>query len=134
MSLPMDLKGKPIIKNIQKYLSKFRFRLCDDLSDCPQLLLNLGILRQSLCFKSLFVPGVCCPKNSNPTNPFITTTAKPLVLKPVYTQTHTPTTTYPSILTRPSTIAITESPVRSTTADNSFTLPPLIVDPLGKQY
>lgn len=34
---------------------------CKDLSDCPQLLLNLGTLRQSLCFKSLFVPGVCCP-------------------------------------------------------------------------
>ncbi|CAG9760321.1 unnamed protein product [Ceutorhynchus assimilis] len=37
---------------------------CTDLSDCPQLLLNLGNLRQSLCFKSLFVPGVCCPKTS----------------------------------------------------------------------
>ncbi|XP_031336045.1 proclotting enzyme-like isoform X1 [Photinus pyralis] len=35
---------------------------CDDLSDCPQLLLNLSNLRQSLCFKSIFVPGVCCPR------------------------------------------------------------------------
>ncbi|RZF43126.1 hypothetical protein LSTR_LSTR001304 [Laodelphax striatellus] len=35
---------------------------CDDLSNCPQLLLNLSNLRQSICFKSLFVPGVCCPK------------------------------------------------------------------------
>lgn len=34
---------------------------CDDLSNCPQLLLNFSHLRQSLCFKSLFVPGVCCP-------------------------------------------------------------------------
>ncbi|KAK0182598.1 hypothetical protein PV327_000719 [Microctonus hyperodae] len=34
---------------------------CQDLSNCPQLLLNLTKLRQSLCFKSLFVPGVCCP-------------------------------------------------------------------------
>ncbi|XP_026479532.1 proclotting enzyme-like [Ctenocephalides felis] len=34
---------------------------CDDLSNCPRLLLDLAALRQSLCFKSLFVPGVCCP-------------------------------------------------------------------------
>ncbi|KAJ8967877.1 hypothetical protein NQ317_016089 [Molorchus minor] len=38
---------------------------CNDLSDCPQLLLNLENLRQSLCFKSLFVPGVCCPKHND---------------------------------------------------------------------
>lgn len=41
------------------------FSECTDLSDCPQLLLNLENLRQSLCFKSLFVPGVCCSKTSN---------------------------------------------------------------------
>ena len=35
---------------------------CDDLSSCPQLLLDLSNLRQSICFKSLFVPGVCCPR------------------------------------------------------------------------
>jgi hypothetical protein len=41
---------------------------CDDLSNCPQLLLDLGNLRQSICFKSLFVPGVCCPqKAASPT-------------------------------------------------------------------
>lgn len=34
---------------------------CQDLSNCPQLLLDLTKLRQSLCFKKLFVPGVCCP-------------------------------------------------------------------------
>lgn len=39
---------------------------CDDLSNCPQLLLDLGNLRQSICFKSLFVPGVCCPRRDGP--------------------------------------------------------------------
>lgn len=41
---------------------------CQDLSNCPHLLLDLTKLRQSLCFKSLFVPGVCCPidKTGNP--------------------------------------------------------------------
>ena len=31
------------------------------LQDCPLLLVNLNVLRGSICFKSLFVPGVCCP-------------------------------------------------------------------------
>lgn len=35
--------------------------LCQDLSDCPDLILDLTNLRKSVCFKSLFVPGVCCP-------------------------------------------------------------------------
>lgn len=34
---------------------------CEDLSVCPSLLLNLSGLRDSLCFKRLFIPGVCCP-------------------------------------------------------------------------
>ncbi|XP_076175285.1 proclotting enzyme isoform X2 [Ptiloglossa arizonensis] len=42
---------------------------CQDLSNCPQLLLDLTKLRQSLCFKSLFVPGVCCPSSDKPDGP-----------------------------------------------------------------
>jgi hypothetical protein len=38
---------------------------CDDLSSCPQLLLDLSNLRHSICFKSLFVPGVCCPRRGS---------------------------------------------------------------------
>jgi len=34
---------------------------CRDIQNCPILLADLGTLRKSICFKSLFVPGVCCP-------------------------------------------------------------------------
>lgn len=35
---------------------------CRDLANCPTLLLQLENLRKSICFQSLFVPGVCCPE------------------------------------------------------------------------
>lgn len=38
---------------------------CEDLSVCPSLLLNLSGLRDSLCFKRLFIPGVCCPSDDD---------------------------------------------------------------------
>ncbi|XP_057671833.1 proclotting enzyme-like [Diorhabda carinulata] len=68
---------------------------CDDLSNCPQLLLNLGNLRQSLCFKSLFEPGVCCPKSTvlvpvthqsiSTTSPIsTTTTVRPITFAAIY--------------------------------------------------
>merc|ERR1719510_2306722 len=34
---------------------------CMDIQNCPILLADLGTLRKSICFKSLFIPGVCCP-------------------------------------------------------------------------
>lgn len=34
---------------------------CQDLSECPNLVLKLSVLRKSLCFQALFDPGVCCP-------------------------------------------------------------------------
>lgn len=72
---------------------------CEDLSNCPQLLLNLINLRESLCFKDLFVPGVCCPKDSIvPSTPVIetnvlATTKAPTYLVPVSTQRPKPATT-----------------------------------------
>ncbi|KAK9509013.1 hypothetical protein O3M35_006428 [Rhynocoris fuscipes] len=63
--------------------------VCQDLSNCPQLLLNLGNLRQSICFKSLFVPGVCCPLDADITTS--TTTRKPLVIVST-------TTRYPTVI------------------------------------
>ncbi|RLU24611.1 hypothetical protein DMN91_002700 [Ooceraea biroi] len=94
---------------------------CQDLSNCPQLLLDLTKLRQSLCFKSLFVPGVCCPvdKVGNPSIPIITggsgsgidhgghptrppirptkpLTPRPIPLYPVVSSTVRPTTHVPS--------------------------------------
>ena len=38
---------------------------CMDIQNCPLLLADLDQLRKSICFKSLFVPGVCCPDNGN---------------------------------------------------------------------
>lgn len=68
---------------------------CEDLSNCPGLLLDLSHLRHSLCFKSLFVPGVCCPLNEIPdeyptqrplklttAHPIRTTTRQSLILRP----------------------------------------------------
>lgn len=56
---------------------------CEDLSSCPSLLLDLGQLRQSLCFKRLFVPGVCCPTNEPVTSTILTTQRPPIVNRPV---------------------------------------------------
>lgn len=54
---------------------------CEDLSNCPGLLLDLTHLRESLCFKSLFIPGVCCPLNDIaevvPQKPLQLTTFRP---------------------------------------------------------
>lgn len=47
---------------------------CLDISGCPSLLLDLQRLRKSLCFKALFVPGVCCPDRPENESPI---TAKP---------------------------------------------------------
>lgn len=72
--------------------------VCEDLSNCPQLLLNLVNLRESLCFKDLFVPGVCCPKDAIVTTPayerpVVATTSKPTYLLPVTTKKPKPQTT-----------------------------------------
>ena len=72
---------------------------CEDLSSCPSLLLDLGQLRQSLCFKRLFVPGVCCPTNE-PVTTTVLTTQRPvqsLVLKPQRPITTSTTTSRPLI-------------------------------------
>ncbi|TDG46903.1 hypothetical protein AWZ03_006607 [Drosophila navojoa] len=54
---------------------------CEDLSSCPALLLNLSSLRESLCFKSLFVPGVCCPVTASASeSSTVLTTQRPLKL------------------------------------------------------
>ncbi|KAF5300958.1 hypothetical protein FQA39_LY10928 [Lamprigera yunnana] len=79
---------------------------CDDLSDCPQLLLNLSNLRQSLCFKSVFVPGVCCPRPvgyEEHTSSTTTTTTPPTTTRTILRlTTATPATTTPPLKTIPS--------------------------------
>lgn len=87
--------------------------VCEDLSNCPQLLLNLVNLRESLCFKDLFVPGVCCPRDGVvlPTQaiekPVISTTSKPTYLVPVTTQRPIPRpTARPTTTKKPSAILV----------------------------
>lgn len=98
---------------------------CEDLSSCPALLLNLSSLRESLCFKSLFVPGVCCPLPESST---VLTTQRPLKLTTrapttVITTTRRPSTrpSSPSLVLRPqgkpsttTTTTTTEAPLEPT--------------------
>ncbi|ODM97169.1 Proclotting enzyme [Orchesella cincta] len=70
---------------------------CLDISGCPSLLLDLQRLRKSLCFKALFVPGVCCPDRPEneapmPSKPNFNTgsTSRP---RPITVPTTTTTTT-----------------------------------------
>ncbi|CAH0765719.1 unnamed protein product [Bemisia tabaci] len=91
---------------------------CQDLSNCPQLLLNLNNLRQSICFKSLFVPGVCCPTKGN--QQFLT--ERPVLIehqKPQYT---TSTTRRPVINSAPSNVAppVVSVPIHTTDASSAF--------------
>lgn len=34
---------------------------CSDVRNCIWLVFDLNKFRQSVCFKNLFIPGVCCP-------------------------------------------------------------------------
>ncbi|KOB74921.1 putative trypsin-like serine protease, partial [Operophtera brumata] len=130
--------------------------ICEDLSNCPQLLLNLVNLRESLCFKDLFVPGVCCPKDAIvttpvPERPVVATTSKPTYLVPVTTQkpkpqttkrpsavlvlttkkpkqTPKPVTTTRKPTTIPSTTVTTPRPIRTTTFYYSTVAPPVVAN------
>ncbi|XP_072933138.1 proclotting enzyme isoform X2 [Epargyreus clarus] len=106
--------------------------ICEDLSNCPQLLLNLVNLRESLCFKDLFVPGVCCPRDlivpatQGLETPVVATTSKPTYLIPITTSQRPvpkPTTKKPSailVLTtkkpKPTPPPTTSRPVTTTVA------------------
>ena len=55
---------------------------CKNLINCRTLTLSLSNLRQSVCFQTLFVPGVCCPDpidaaSTTTTTTTTTTTAAP---------------------------------------------------------
>ncbi|XP_026332282.1 proclotting enzyme-like isoform X2 [Hyposmocoma kahamanoa] len=123
--------------------------ICEDLSNCPQLLLNLINLRESLCFKDLFVPGVCCPKDAIVPStlavekPIVITTAKPTYLVPVTTQRPVPkppTTKKPSAIqilttkrpkpvpsTRPPTTIVSVTTPRPPPTSTFATVPPLTI-------
>ncbi|XP_001360045.6 serine-rich adhesin for platelets [Drosophila pseudoobscura] len=116
---------------------------CEDLSSCPALLLNLSSLRESLCFKSLFVPGVCCPLSSVSTSEssaLQSTTQRPLKLtaKPT-TSTTTKRTTVRPATARPSTrptsglvlIPQKKPPTTTTTTTTEVPLEPEGLDEIG---
>ncbi|XP_048505575.1 proclotting enzyme isoform X2 [Athalia rosae] len=99
---------------------------CQDLSNCPQLLLDLNKLRQSLCFKSLFVPGVCCPlgNGEKPSTgstiyPATETTSRPL--RPSYQRPTRPSTPRPIPLL-PVAPTNTDGTSVSTTSSNTTSL------------
>ncbi|KAK4871461.1 hypothetical protein RN001_015585 [Aquatica leii] len=90
---------------------------CDDLSDCPQLLLNLSNLRQSLCFKSVFVPGVCCPRPLGHVQPVSTTsTTTPATTTRLITRLPTTAISY-TTATSPRTVAPIALPIGGNIVD-----------------
>lgn len=102
---------------------------CEDLSSCPSLLLDLGQLRQSLCFKSLFVPGVCCPTGEPaPVTTTILTTQRPPVVnnRPVQSLVLKPQR--PFVSTTTSRPLIPVFTVASPTAQQAALLPATAVD------
>ncbi|XP_055382805.1 proclotting enzyme [Condylostylus longicornis] len=96
---------------------------CEDLSSCPGLLLDLANLKDSLCFKSLFVPGVCCPVSSLQNT--ILTTQRPLIL-----------TTRPTVV-RPPIIRTTTKPgqnlILSPQLPTSTTIRPAFAGSISEQ-
>ncbi|XP_013147371.1 PREDICTED: proclotting enzyme-like isoform X1 [Papilio polytes] len=130
-ALPKVLPDAPITKiatgdvnqeNDAKYCTtpEGEAGVCEDLSNCPQLLLNLINLRESLCFKDLFVPGVCCPRDAvipsitAVEKPVVATTSKPTYLLPVTSQ---KPVTKPTTTKRPSAVLVltTKKPKPPTT-------------------
>lgn len=130
-ALPKVLPDAPITKiatgdvnqeNDAKYCTtpEGEAGVCEDLSNCPQLLLNLINLRESLCFKDLFVPGVCCPRDAvipsitAVEKPVVATTSKPTYLVPVTSQ---KPVTKPTTTKRPSAVLVltTKKPKPPTT-------------------
>ncbi|XP_050545966.1 proclotting enzyme-like isoform X2 [Daktulosphaira vitifoliae] len=102
---------------------------CEDLSNCPQLLLNLGQLRQSICFKNLFVPGVCCPRKSseqsiqNPQNintESISTTRPPPVNNRPIAVTRPPPTVVTLTTQAPVQLTTTKPPILTSGTNNIF--------------
>jgi len=78
---------------------------CRDLKSCPALLLKIDNLRKSICFQSLFLPGVCCPdEDVGPIESLI----QQLVSSATQQE---PTTTTSRPTTRPTTKPTTKLPV-----------------------
>lgn len=98
---------------------------CEDLSNCPALLLDLTHLRESLCFKSLFVPGVCCPLYEAPV---ILTTPKPVRLTTRPTPPST-TTKSPRPVTQKPSVPVFTLPNKPVTISNNNLEEGSVIDP-----
>lgn len=94
---------------------------CRELTSCPSLLISLSVLRQSICFQSLFTPGVCCPEKTSSSGNIIENIFNQLVSN--QQQQHATTTAVPKpiaetfrptpITTRPRPIVTAPRPVIS---------------------
>ncbi|XP_078038013.1 proclotting enzyme [Augochlora pura] len=120
---------------------------CQDLSNCPQLLLDLTKLRQSLCFKSLFVPGVCCPLNDKPDNAgesisvipgngIVSVHTQRPPIRPTKLQTPRPIPLFPVLSTTTSAphLGLTDGQNPSTTESNAVSIPESSVSSIDNNF
>ncbi|CAG0891231.1 unnamed protein product [Cyprideis torosa] len=61
---------------------------CLELQNCPALIVNFRQIRRSICFRRLFLPGVCCPSSEHRLSNPSTTTFRPQALIAATTSTH----------------------------------------------
>ncbi|XP_076366539.1 proclotting enzyme-like isoform X2 [Tachypleus tridentatus] len=103
---------------------------CGDIKNCTYLIFDLAKLRQSVCFKNFFMPGICCPLNKN--SQLVTSTQRPHILSILFGTISASSTT--TALT-----SITQNPVtgsedtKSLTTTTTTTVKPSTTTTITKQ-